>query len=170
MAIDMNVDVGELIKGLFSKKSNESGSKSQPSPYLKIILMVIVVIALIAAYVFLYYLPTQKDLKVKNYQISQVENLKMEIVELNSLIEKSKVQLIKAEADYNKLTNLFHTDKELEDLYRHISMLALRNNLMVSKIEKGAEELPIFEVDSDQSGFSDELMVNKKRLLITSLS
>ena len=96
MAIDMNVDVGELIKGLFSKKSNESGSKSQPSPYLKIILMVIVVIALIAAYVFLYYLPTQKDLKVKNYQISQVENLKIEIVELNSLIEKSKDLLIKA--------------------------------------------------------------------------
>jgi len=164
MAIDMNVDVGELIKGLFSKKSNESGSKSQPSPYLKIILMVIVVIALIAAYVFLYYLPTQKDLKVKNYQISQVENLKMEIVELNSLIEKSKVQLIKAEADYNKLTNLFHTDKELEDLYRHISMLALRNNLMVSKIEKGAEELPIFEVDSDQSGFSDEFDGEQKKV------
>ena len=164
MAIDMNVDVGELIKGLFSKKSNESGGKSQPSPYLKVILMVIVVIVLIAAYVFLYYLPTQKDLKVKNYQISQVENLKMEIVELNSLIEKSKVQLIKAEADYNKLTNLFHTDKELEDLYRHISMLALRNNLMVSKIEKGAEELPIFEVDSDQSGFSDELDGEQKKV------
>ena len=164
MAIDMNVDVGELIKGLFSKKSNVSGGKSQPSPYLKFILMVIVVIALIAAYVFLYYLPTQKDLKVKNYQISQVENLKIEIVELNSLIEKSKDLLIKAEADYNKLTNLFHTDKELEDLYRHISMLALRNNLMVSKIEKGAEELPIFEVDSDQSGFSDEFDGEQKKV------
>ena len=72
MAIDMNVDVGELIKGLFSKKSNESGGKSQPSPYLRVILMVIVVIVLIAAYVFLYYLPTQKDLKVKNLSLIHI--------------------------------------------------------------------------------------------------
>ena len=57
-----------------------------------------------------------------------------------------------------------NTDKELEDLYRHISMLALRNNLMVSKIEKGAEELPIFEVDSDQSGFSDEFDGEQKKV------
>lgn len=163
MAIDMNVDVGELIKGLFSKKNDNPGDNSQSNPYLKIILIATFVIALIASYVLLYFLPTQKDLKIKNYQISQVENLKFEIIELNNLIEKSKEQLTKAKADYNKLTNLFHTDKELEDLYRHISMLALRNNLMVSKIEKGGEQ-PIFEISSDQSEFSDEFDIEQQKV------
>ena len=163
MAIDMNVDVGELIKGLISKKNDNPGDNSQSNPYLKIILLATLVIALIASYVLLYFLPTQKDLKIKNYQISQVENLKFEIIELNNLIEKSKEQLTKAKADYNKLTNLFHTDKELEDLYRHISMLALRNNLMVSKIEKGGEQ-PIFEISSDQSEFSDEFDIEQQKV------
>ena len=150
MAIDMNVDVGALIKGLFSKKDINSGDKGQSNPFIKVILVVVVVLILIFTYIFLHYLPTQDDLRIKNQKISQVSNLKIEIIELKSLIDKSILDLNIAEKDYQKLTNLFHTDKELEDLYRHISMLALRNNLMVSKIEKGGER-PILEMQADSS-------------------
>ena len=57
MAIDMNVDVGSLVKGLFSKKDSEGGAKSPPSPYAKIILAVVGVILLSGAYVYFVYLP-----------------------------------------------------------------------------------------------------------------
>ena len=142
MAIDMNVDVGALIKGLFSK---DKGGNKPANPYLKIITAVLVLVTLIGAYIFFHYLPTKEDLRIKNHQISQVESLKLEISDLNDLIDKTKLDLETAQKDYEKLTKLFHTDKELEDLYRHISMLALRNNLMVSKIEKGSEK-PVLEL------------------------
>ena len=36
MAVDMNVDVGQLFKGLFSKKEKgEGGAKNPPNPHAK---------------------------------------------------------------------------------------------------------------------------------------
>ena len=50
MALDMNVDVGALIKGLFSKKGSKEGASGAPNPYTKIIMAVIVIIILIASF------------------------------------------------------------------------------------------------------------------------
>ena len=69
MAIDMNVDVGELIKGLFSKKSNESEGKSQPSPYLKIVLHKLQWLKFLLLQVFLQII-TQRDHVSSTFQIS----------------------------------------------------------------------------------------------------
>ena len=40
MALDMNVDVGSMIKGLFSKKDAKEGVESAPNPHTKTILVV----------------------------------------------------------------------------------------------------------------------------------
>ena len=157
MAIDMNVDVGALIKGLFSKKTSQEGAKAPHNPYAKILISIVTVLILIASYIYFIYLPTQEELRINNEKISQIEILRSEITVLENRIVKAQVDLEEAEKEYERRTTLFHTDKELEDLYGHISMLAMKNQLMVTKIEKGVEN-PIF--DETQSSICDRNLSN----------
>tara|TARA_B110000238_G_scaffold189723_1_gene222150 strand:+ start:284 stop:1108 length:825 start_codon:yes stop_codon:yes gene_type:complete len=149
MAIDTNMDVGALLKGLFSKKDPKEGegAKSAPSPHTKTAMVIILVLAAIGLYIYFIYLPTQADLKIKNEKISQIESLKYEIEELTNNIEVAEKELDLAQKEYARRTNLFHTDKELEDLYGQISLLAMQNQLIITKIEKGIER-PIFTGNS----------------------
>jgi Tfp pilus assembly protein PilO len=149
MAIDTNMDVGALLKGLFSKKDPKEGegAKSAPSPHTKTAMVIVLVLAAIGLYIYFIYLPTQADLKIKNEKISQIESLKYEIEELTNNIEVAEKELDLAQKEYARRTNLFHTDKELEDLYGQISLLAMQNQLIITKIEKGIER-PIFTGNS----------------------
>jgi len=170
MALDMNIDVGSLVKGLFSKKDGKKGVESAPNPYTKSILVVVAVFIFIALYVYLVYLPTQEDLRIKNKKIAQIESIKYEIDDLSANIEQIQKELIIAQAEYERRSTLFYTDKELEDLYGQISLLAMKNKLTITKIEKGIER-PIFSegncsnnsIDSedeflDEEQFFDEEM------------
>ena len=158
MAIDMNVDVGSLIKGLFSKKESKEGSPSAPNPHVKTLMAVVAVVIVIASYVYFVYIPTQKDLKIKNDKIAQIETIRYEIESLSSSIKVAQEDLELAEKEYDRRTTLFHSDKEMEDLYGQISLLAMQNKLMVTKIEKGFE-VPIFAdgfCTNDDSFVNDE--------------
>ena len=157
MAIDMNVDVGAMIKGLFSKKTSQGEAKAPQNPYVKTLISIVTVLILIASYIYFIYLPTQEELRINNEKISQIEILRSEITVLENRIVKAQVDLDEAEKEYERRTTLFHTDKELEDLYGHISMLAMKNQLMVTKIEKGVEN-PIF--DETQSSICDGSLSN----------
>ena len=150
MAINMNADVGAMIKGLFSKKASQGEAKAPQNPYVKTLISIVTVLILIASYIYFIYLPTQEELRIKNEKISQVEILRSEITVLSDRIVKAQADLDEAEEEYERRTTLFHTDKELEDLYGHISMLAMKNQLMVTKIEKGVEK-PIFEVITSET-------------------
>ena len=144
MALDMNVDVGSMIKGLFSKKDAKEGVESAPNPHTKTILVVLAVFVFITLYVYFVYLPTQEDLRIKNNKISQIESIKYEIDELSVNIEQIQKDLKIAQTEYERRSTLFYTDKELEDLYGQISLLAMKNKLTITKIEKGVEK-PIFD-------------------------
>ena len=157
MAIDMNVDVGAMIKGLFSKKTSQGEAKAPQNPYVKTLISIVTVLILIASYIYFIYLPTQEELRINNEKISQIEILRSEIIVLSDRIIKAQADLDEAEKEYERRTTLFHTDKELEDLYGHISMLAMKNQLMVTKIEKGVEN-PIF--DETQSSICDRNLSN----------
>ena len=157
MAIDMNVDVGEMIKGLFSKKTSKGEVKAPQNPYAKILISIVTVLILIASYIYFIYLPTQEELRINNEKLSQIEIIRSEVTVLENRIVKAQADLDEAEKEYERRTKLFHTDKELEDLYGHISMLAMKNQLMVTKIEKGVEN-PIF--DETQSSICDRNLSN----------
>ena len=157
MAIDMNVDVGEMIKGLFSKKTSQGEAKAPQNPYVKTVISIVTVLILIASYIYFIYLPTQEELRINNEKLSQIEILRSEVTILENRIVKAKVDLDEAEKEYERRTTLFHTGQEIEDLYGHISMLAMKNQLMVTKIEKGVEQ-PIF--DEAQSSICNRNLSN----------
>jgi len=146
MAIDMNMDIGELIKNLLAKK----GSKGGQNPYTRIIISGVVVFLAIIFYVVFVYMPMQEKLEQQQRQISQINNLKNDIAVLSVRITKAEIKLKAAKKDFNSKTKLFHTEKELEDLYRHISVLALGNQLMVMKLEK-VGETPVFEAQEESA-------------------
>jgi Tfp pilus assembly protein PilO len=149
MAIDMNVDLGQVFKDLFAKGKGgaSNGKGSGPSdPFIKVAIAGGVALLLIVLYLFLVYFPTQAENRIKEQKISQINDLNSCLVELSDNISSARKNLSAAQAKYKKLTNLFHTGQELDDLYRHISMLALSNQLMVSKIQKAGER-PVFEIE-----------------------
>ena len=157
MAINMNADVGAMIKGLFSKKASQGEAKAPQNPYVKTLISIVTVLILIASYIYFIYLPTQEELRINNEKLSQIEILRSEITVLENRIVKAQSDLDEAEKEYERRTTLFHTGQEIEDLYGHISMLAIKNQLMVTKIEKGLEK-PIF--DEAQSSICDRNLSN----------
>ena len=150
MAINMNADVGAMIKGLFSKKASQGDTKAPQNPYVKALISIVTVLILIASYIYFVYLPTQEELRINNEKLSQIEILKSEIIILSDDIVKAQADLEEAENEYERRTKLFHTGEELEDLYGHISTLAMKNGLIVRKIEKGVEK-PVFEVITSET-------------------
>jgi Tfp pilus assembly protein PilO len=153
MATDMNVDIGAVFKKLFSRKGlgGKSGGDKQPSdPFVKVIIIGASVLVIVILYLFFVHFPAQEENRIKEEKIAKISDMKSCIAELDNNIIRATKDLSIAQAKYNKLTNLFHSGQELDDLYRHISMLALTNQLMVSKIKKSAES-PIFEIEQSQN-------------------
>ena len=141
MAINMKLDVGSLLKGLTAKKKD--GGESQ-SPYQGAITAGILVVILAIAYGYFVYLPGQEEIRQKQAMIDSTEDLRGEILTLTQEILTKQIKLQKDKYRYEELSRLFHDKKELEDLYRNISLLALTYELMVVKLEKG-KEMPIFK-------------------------
>ena len=159
MAIDMNADIGEIFKNLFAKKGAD-GVKGVPvNPLMKTFIAGGIAVVFIILYVFFIYLPTEEENRLKQEKISQIEFIQSEINTISDDIIKATKDLSDAQSKYQSLTKLFHTGKELDDLYRHISMLALTNQLMVSKIDKQGEE-PVFEIEQPQQQANEYGLTN----------
>ena len=148
MSIDMNANLGEIFKNLFPKGSGGNGSGGKNSaptdPFVKIAIAGGIALLVIVLYLFLVYFPTQEENRIKEQKIAQINDLNGCLAELSNDIVSANKELLLAQNKYKKLTSLFHTGQELDDLYRHISMLALSNQLLVSKIQKSGES-PIFK-------------------------
>jgi len=144
MAIDMNADIGAMLKGLFSGKDKR---KSEQNPYAKFIITSFVLLIITAVYVVFIFMPVREELQTKQQQIAQIESIKDEIHLLNEEITEATRKLAEDREQYEKVTKLFHTSQELEDLYRHISMLALTYQIEITKLEKAGEN-PVFNTVS----------------------
>jgi len=156
MAIDLNVDVGELFKNLLKKKGGsspkgdggkkDSGGKKPTDPFVKYVAIGVIFLVLIILYLFFIYFPMQEEKTIKEEKIAKIEDMKLCLSQLDMKITSSKSMLKFSKDRYKKLTKMFHSGQEIDDLYRHISMLALSNQLMVSKINKAGESA-VFEID-----------------------
>jgi len=62
---------------------------------------------------------------------------KDKIEEFKNNIVTLKASVKKLEPEYNKNSKLFHSKKEVEDLYQNISKYALMNGLSITNLKKG---------------------------------
>jgi len=91
-----------------------------------------ILIFLIGYYAFVSpIVETQKD------QINLMNENKNKIEEFKNNIETLNASVKKLEPEYNKNSKLFHSKKEVEDLYQNISKYALMNGLSITNLKKG---------------------------------
>ena len=122
-----NLDIKDLISNLKS-----SGLLSDKKLLIKFgIGAGAILIFLIIYYAFIS--PTIKAQKEKisimNENVIQIEKFKNDSVKLNQTIKK-------LEPEFEKNNKLFHSKKEVEDLYQNISNFALANGLSIVNLKK----------------------------------
>lgn len=139
------MDIGDLFK-------KRSGSPSGgTNPFLGQIILTLLLVGLAGAYVGLFWLPKSEQVKQNQAKVAEVGTLRQQLVQLKRDITQAEDQLSLAKETYESVTRLFHTDQELEDLYRRLSTLALQHGLMISKVTKG-EEYPIYSGPPPKEG------------------
>ena len=84
-----------------------------------------------------YYVFVSPIVKQQEEQIFIMNENKIKIEEFKNNIRTLKASVKKLEPDYVKNSKLFHSKKEVEDLYQNISKFALINGLSITNLKKG---------------------------------
>ena len=84
-----------------------------------------------------YYAFVSPRVEAQKVQINLMNENKNKIEEFKNDIGTLKASVKKLEPEYNKNSKLFHSKKEVEDLYQNISKYALMNGLSITNLKKG---------------------------------
>lgn len=158
MAIDMNADIGEILKGLFSRNTEKTVATSKENPYKNIILAGGGVVSVALLYLFIIFLPMQNEMSTKYEQVSQIGQLNFEIARLEQEVLLAKDSLIKRKSEFEQMSKRFLGRGDLGKLYRYISRLALTHKVLIDKLNK-ISEVPIFQLppETDQNDFDFDM-------------
>ena len=147
--VDFNMDVGEMLKKIFSKKKPpEEGGKDSPKQISdkiqsKTTVMIAGAIGIIIIVLSIYFFIFRPKLIEQRKRIETKLNYEKELVETQIKIKERKKHLEKINIKFKDKMKLFHTNAEVEELYETISTIALEYKLKVSKLERGKEE-PVY--------------------------
>ena len=84
-----------------------------------------------------YYAFVSPRVEAQKAQINLMNENKNKIEEFKNNIGILKASVKKLEPEYNKNSKLFHSKKEVEDLYQIMSKYALMNGLSITNLKKG---------------------------------
>ena len=84
-----------------------------------------------------YYAFVSPRVEAQKVQINLMNENKNKIEEFKNNIGILKASVKKLEPEYNKNSKLFHSKKEVEDLYQIMSKYALMNGLSITNLKKG---------------------------------
>ena len=90
----------------------------------------------IILFLIIYYSILNPIVQAKQVKIDDMMNKKDEITKFKQEIKNAKKKLKKLTPNFEKYSRLFHSKKEVEDLYDNLSTYAEANGLVISKIEK----------------------------------
>ena len=90
----------------------------------------------IILFLIIYYSILNPIVQAKQVKIDDMMNKKDEITKFKQEIKNAKKKIKKLTPTYEKHSRLFHSKKEVEDLYDNLSTYAEANGLVISKIEK----------------------------------
>ena len=89
-----------------------------------------------------------------------MEENKNKIIEFNNNIITIKKAIKKLEPEYKKNSKLFHSKKEVEDLYQNISKYALINGLSIINLTK-SEPKPVSSSGSSENTEGQQVLYYK---------
>ena len=98
----------------------------------------------------IYYAILNPIVKKKQYQVQDMNLKKQEIANFENDIISINKKIKKVKPIYEKNSSLFHSKKEVEELYQTLSQYAAVNGLIVSKINK-KEPKPVLKDGTTKS-------------------
>ena len=108
----------------------------------------------------IYYAILNPIVKKKQYQVQDMNLKKQEIANFENDIISINKKIKKVKPIYEKNSSLFHSKKEVEELYQTLSQYAAVNGLIVSKINK-KEPKPVLK---DGTTKSNNKKLNKQNV------
>ncbi|MDA0781645.1 MAG: hypothetical protein PQ612_04640 [Rickettsiales bacterium] len=150
MAIDLNQDMGALIKSLMGKNNGSSDSGAAASanasnegsvadkiiPFRNVIIIFIIIIGSSVAYYKLHYTKMVKTNAEKAEEIERLNKLKTDTANLEKQITNMRNDLSASKEEYLESLSHFGNSEDLGELYQSISILAEKYGLKVLNIKE----------------------------------
>ena len=169
--VDFNMDVGEMLKKIFSKKKPpEECGKDSPKQISdkiqsKTTVMIAGAIGIIIIVLSIYFFIFRPKLIEQRKRIETKLNYEKELVETQIKIKERKKHLEKINIKFKDKMKLFHTNAEVEELYETISTIALEYKLKVSKLERGKEE-PVYANNVKENNNQNKGPISYYKILV----
>ena len=157
----MNIDTSSLKK-IFTKKDAKTTSKSNSVSIPKdrsgdntdlanrnlLISLGLVVVSIVVIMATIYY-PYKEDINALEGKYKKIAVMRDEIAQINGRLDTEEILLQEKRSEYEKITRIFHSESELEELYESISKLAIRYGLKVAGFSRKKPEA-IYEVITEK--------------------
>ena len=127
-----NIDVNDLFNKL---KSGGFGDK-------KLLIKFGIGFGAVLIFLIIYYVFVSPVVTAQEEKLKIMKENSEKIIEFNNNIGTLKDAVTKLEPEYEKNSKLFHSKKEVEDLYQNISKYALMNGLSIINLKK-SEAKPV---------------------------
>ena len=121
-----NIDVNDLFNKL---KSGSFGDK-------KLLIKFGIGFGAVLIFLIIYYVFVSPVVTAQEEKLKIMNENREKIIEFNNNIGTLKGAVTKLEPEYEKNSKLFHSKKEVEDLYQNISKFALLNGLSIVNLKK----------------------------------
>jgi len=121
-----NIDINDLFNKL---KSGGFGDK-------KLLIKFGIGFGAVLLFLIIYYVFVSPVVTAQEEKLKIMKENKEKIIEFNNNIGTLKDAVKKLEPEYEKNSKLFHSKKEVEDLYQNISKFALLNGLSIVNLKK----------------------------------
>ncbi len=122
-----NIDINDLFNKL---KNGGLGDK-------KLLVKFGVGFAAVLIFLIIYYVFVSPVVTAQEEKLKIMNENREKIIEFKNNIGSLKDAVTNLEPEYEKNSKLFHSKKEVEDLYQNISKFALLNGLSIVNIKKG---------------------------------
>ena len=122
-----NIDINDLFNKL---KSGNFGDK-------KLLIKIGVGFGAVLIFLIIYYAFVSPVVSEQKEKLKIMSENKEKMIEFNNNIGTLEQAVSKLKPEYEKNSKLFHSKKEVEDLYQNISKFALLNGLSIINIKKG---------------------------------
>ena len=117
---------------------NDSGNRNL------LIALGLIVVSIVVIMTTIYF-PYKEDINALEKKYKKIAIMRNEIAQINGRLDIEEVLLEERRREYEKITRIFHSESELEELYESISKLAIRFGLKVEGFSRKQPEA-IYEV------------------------
>ena len=109
-----------------------------------LIVLTLVIVSIVVIFTTIYY-PYKSEISALEKKYKKIAVMRSEIAQINGRLDIEAILLEEKRREYEKVTRIFHSESELEELYESISKLAIRYGLKVAGFSRKKPEA-IYEV------------------------